>query len=383
MKILFLCNFYHNAMIFYDLKSALEDLGHEVKVFNAVKYGTEIKKKYEKIMDDPAVLHKECFGKYDRCFYFYKQRKICKALEQSVNIGEFDLIHSHMLFSGGYVARKLKKKYKIPFFVSVRNTDLNCFLKIPFFKIIANKIAEDASGVLFLSKPYHKEFQNKHLQAKNADSFKNKSGIFYNGLEKFWLDNVFDEKKSKPKEYISILYAGNIEKKKNITTTLDACKLLIKAGRRVKFTIVGEVKDKSLFDIITKERFVKYVAFSRKEELLNIYRENHIFVMPSVHETFGRAYAEAMSQGLPVIYSRNQGFDGIFSEGDAGYSVPYYDEESIAEAVLKIIDNYEEMSMKCVENARIFDWKVIAENMEAFYSRQTQNPFIDYSDLIK
>ena len=38
-----------------------------------------------------------------------------------------------------------------------------------------------------------------------------------------------------------------------------------------------------------------------------IYRENDIYVMPSIIETFGLVYAEAMSQGLPVIYTRGQG----------------------------------------------------------------------------
>ena len=29
--------------------------------------------------------------------------------------------------------------------------------------------------------------------------------------------------------------------------------------------------------------------------------------MPSKHETFGLVYAEAMTQGLPVIYTKNEG----------------------------------------------------------------------------
>lgn len=40
--------------------------------------------------------------------------------------------------------------------------------------------------------------------------------------------------------------------------------------------------------------------------------------MPSHKETFGLVYAEAMSQGLPIIYTKNQGFDGQFPDGYVG-----------------------------------------------------------------
>ena len=43
--------------------------------------------------------------------------------------------------------------------------------------------------------------------------------------------------------------------------------------------------------------------------------------MPSRYETFGLVYGEAMSQGLPIIYSKGQGVDGYFKEGTVGYGV--------------------------------------------------------------
>ena len=43
--------------------------------------------------------------------------------------------------------------------------------------------------------------------------------------------------------------------------------------------------------------------------------------MTSLGESFGLTYAEAMSQGVPVIYSKGQGFDGQFKEGVVGYHV--------------------------------------------------------------
>ena len=61
--------------------------------------------------------------------------------------------------------------------------------------------------------------------------------------------------------------------------------------------------------------------------------------MPSYTESFGLVYAEAMSQKLPVIYSKGQGFDGQFEEGLVGYHVSPYDVKDIANGILKALEN--------------------------------------------
>ena len=89
--------------------------------------------------------------------------------------------------------------------------------------------------------------------------------------------------------------------------------------------------------------------------------------MPSIRESFGRVYAEAMTQGLPVIFTRGQGFDGLFEDGAVGYAVNPLDYEEIADAIEKISNRYEEMSKNCVEKCKLFDWTAIAKKLEGMY----------------
>ena len=98
--------------------------------------------------------------------------------------------------------------------------------------------------------------------------------------------------------------------------------------------------------------------------------------MPSKHETFGLVYAEAMSQGLPVIYTKGQGFDGQFPEGEVGFSVAYDDPEEIAMRVKEIIADYGSISKRAVANVHRYDWKGIAQDYSELYSRGVvmQNP---------
>ena len=89
--------------------------------------------------------------------------------------------------------------------------------------------------------------------------------------------------------------------------------------------------------------------------------------MPSYYETFGLVYPEAMSQGLPVIYSKNQGFDGQFEEGYIGYRVDPHDPLDIAEKINKIVENYSELSQNAIQAYKKFSWDILAEEYIAIY----------------
>lgn len=90
--------------------------------------------------------------------------------------------------------------------------------------------------------------------------------------------------------------------------------------------------------------------------------------MPSLRETFGLVYAEALTQGLPVIYTKGQGFDGQFNEGEVGYSVDSEDSDDIANKVLHIMRDYEELTKKCIELCWKFDWKHITSQYVQIYN---------------
>jgi len=371
MRILYLCTYYHRAMIFRDSMNILKKLGHYVKVFNAVVKGEKVDNKYNKIMDD-AVIHKECFGKWDRFFYFHKQRKFYNTLVESEDVSNYDIIHSHTLFNGGYVCHNLKKKFGVPYIVSVRNTDINLFLKIPFLKNVANKIIKEAAGILFLSEPYKNEFVNKYVIDKLKSSINDKSSVIRNGLELFWLENKNQIKTFEYGKTINVLCVGKIDENKNIITTIGALDMLKSEGYQVNFTVVGQVIDQKVQQEITQSDYTDVIDYLPKEELIKIYRKNDIYVMPSIHESFGRVYAEAMTQGLPVIYSKGQGFDGIYPDGYVGYSVPSRNPEYIAECIKKVIKNYSTISANCINECDDFDWERITIQLELFYKESLE-----------
>lgn len=302
----------------------------------------------------------ECFNKCDRLLFDYKQVKIIKAIEEHYDVKSFDLIHAYTLFTDGNAARELSEKYGIPYVVAVRNTDVNVFLKKIFFlRNRGIKTLLHADKVFFLSESYHKQVVGKYIPRKQTDRLNAKVDIIPNGIDDFWFANKPILKKDIDKSCINLIYAGGIDKNKNILSTQKAMGILRARGIQTHLTVVGKINDKAEYERIIRDNNTTYIPVQPKEKLIEIYRKNDIFVMPSIHESFGLVYAEALSQGLPVVYTRGQGFDGQFKEGEVGYSVDCCSLKSIADAIEKIVFTYFEFNV--IGRAKKFMWESLAK----------------------
>lgn len=297
-----------------------------------------------------------------RLFYHIKQFKIFKDVDSKIDVKSFSIIHAHSLFTNGFVAHQLFKKYKIPYIVAIRNTDINIFFKnMIHLRKIGIEIMNDASKLIFISEPYRNEVFKKFVPKQYKVSFLDKSVIIPNGIDTFWLDNIGKEKSIQNPSDLNLIQVGDINKNKNILQTVQVIEELIKDGYKVKLDVIGSVRNKSIYNHIISKDFVNYHGFVPKEELINYYRKNDLFILLSIHETFGIVYLEAMSQGLPLIYTRNQGFDKLFEEGEVGYSVDPNNVSEVIHRIKDIIDNYHDLSKRCLDNVSDFDWKKINE----------------------
>jgi len=331
-------------------------------------------KKLALINPNENVYVSECFNKIDRFIFELKQWKILKALDKSICINKFDCIHAFTLFTDGNCAMKLSKKYSIPYVVAIRNTDVNTFFeKMPFLRRRGIEIMENASEIFFLSETYRKMVFDKYVPANKQQKLMSKVRIIPNGIDDYWFDNLVtikmdaDIKRLNNKE-VRLIYAGRIDRNKNIPTTLKAIEILQNQGYKIVFTIVGKVMDESVYKEIKSKSYTKYIDSQPKEKLIEIYRNNDIFVMPSFTESFGLVYVEAMSQGLPVIYTKGQGFDGQFEEGQVGFHVDSSRPGEIAETVKRIIDNYSIISDNCILSSEKFCWDKIIHVYEKKYN---------------
>lgn len=359
-------NSYYSASNFYkNLFDNQEALGLDISVYVPVPRGSKVSISQLGSYSTVSPNH----GKYDRILFHLKHYKIFNDIKKRYNIKSFNVLHAHSLFSNGYIAFKLHLEFGIPYIVAVRNTDINIFFRfMPHLRNLGIKILQNAEKVVFISPAYRDNALKPYLPAKVFKAITDKSVVIPNGIDPFWLNNKpIRAHHITPGEDIKIIFAGRISKRKNASTTAEACNILKNRGYKVKFTVVGRVEDNREFLKLKKYDFVSYCGHQPKEKLLELYRSNNIFVMPSKTETFGLVYAEAMSQGLPVIYSKGQGFDGQFEEGQVGYHVDFNNSKEIADRIIDIVNNYDTLSRNCTKLCVKFDWNKINKEYTNLY----------------
>ncbi len=321
----------------------------------------------------------ECFKKWDRVFYFKKQKKIIGSILEHYDVKQFDIIHAYTLFTDGNAAMELSKKYGVPYVVAIRNTDVNDFFKkMKHLRRHGVKIMENASAVFFLSPVYRDQVLSKYVPTDKRREILKKSYIIPNGIDDFWHSHIYNhkvdliEKRINDEKVLKCIYVGVIDKNKNIESSLKALSLLNEQGWKCILTSIGRVVDKTVYKKLCTYPFFYYIGPKKKEELIDYYRDADIFVMPSHTETFGLVYAEAMSQGLPVIYTQGQGFDGQFEEGEIGHSVKAKSSESIAYAILECAKAYSDMSRRCLVSVNKFSWNSIVQQYLSIYLHVTK-----------
>lgn len=363
MKVLHInCN-YMGTALHQTMITHLDTLGVENTVFAPVHTLENAV-----ITPNDNVVACKCFHKLDRVLFYRKQRKIEKALQANIDVSEYHLLHAYTLFTDGNCAYELSKQYNIPYVVAVRNTDVNVFFRwMPYLRKRGVEILKNASAVFFLSSAYKEQVLGKYVPQSLREGIEAKSRIIPNGIDDFWLQNLQLTQNKQCHNPIRLVFAGRINANKNIPTIQKAMKLLQEQGHDAQLTVVGKVENKAVFRELVKDKATTYIPPKNKTELIDIYRTNDIFVMPSFTESFGLVYAEAISQGLPVICSAGQGFDGQFPEGEVGYRVDAHSSQSVAEGIIKIVKDYSRITNNLSDKAKRYNWDAICSQYAQIY----------------
>lgn len=366
MRILHINSYYFSSNFYKNLYDVQQKGGKNIKVYVPISRDKSFTERDFGAYTAISRNHK----KFDRLFFYLKHNKIWRDLDNREKLESFSIIHAHSLFSNGFIAMKIKEKYDIPYIVAIRNTDVNIFFKkMPHLRKLGLKILNNANKVVFLSETYKNIVLNNYIPAKDVNYITDKTEVIPNGISEFWFNNLGLVKKIECNKKMKLLYVGDVNKNKNILKVIQAITHLEKQEFDVEFTIVGKIVDKKIFNKIKRFSFVKYLGIQSKENLIEIYRHNDIFVMPSITETFGLVYVEAMSQGLPVIYSKGQGFDNQFLNGEVGYNVVAQDSKDIAEKIVMALNDYEKISENAIHHALKFRWNILEEKYNDIYSK--------------
>lgn len=370
MKIFHICSDYSKQALYNNLLTSISEKGVGQTIYVPVRSKEEIGKYYNENLKNIDYKYSHILNKIDRLFYFKKIRKVENNVLQNYVMDNYSMIHAHFLFSDGGVAYKLHKKFKIPYVVAVRNTDINIFFKyFIHLRKFALEILSNADQIVFLSPKYKEFLLENYVPTEQRDVLEKKMVVIPNGVNEFWLTEGAAGKNIDSS--IRFLYIGDFTKNKNIQFTIKALKKMRSENLNLRFDIVGsggKYEEKIKLLIKENESWINYHGrINDLEKLKRIYNASHIFVMPSKTETFGVVYIEALSQGLPVIYTEGQGIDGFYPDGEIGYGVKYDDLEDFILKIKLIIKRYSEMSHMSIQKSKKFSWNKISDRYIEIY----------------
>ena len=187
--------------------------------------------------------------------------------------------------------------------------------------------------------------------------------------------SVLRKKYDLPSEFL--LFVGTLEPRKNLTTLVDALKILHDRGRRVPLIMAGHTGSDlgRIQERITATGLgpsVRILHYPPDEDVQGLYSLATLFVFPSLCEGFGIPLLEAMASGVPIAASNAPALPEIGAEA-ALYFDPRSAEQMAETLLLGMEDEGARSRLIAQGRKRIqdFDWTRSAQETLEFYRKVT------------
>jgi glycosyltransferase involved in cell wall biosynthesis len=242
------------------------------------------------------------------------------AMWLRANAGNYDIIHTHALFSfSTAVAASAARRHEVPYVVRPLGTlarygmEQHSFLKRASWMMVERRLLKDAAAVHFTSEAEREEAERLGkwrsvvvpLGVATAEPMTRAPNT--NG------DVVY-------------LFLSRIHPKKRVDLLLRAfAEIAASGGARLIIAGHGEPSyvaelQKLALDLRLQHAvmWAGHVAGRDKQDII---AASHVFVLPSINENFGIAPVEALASGLPVVLSRGVAIHREVEQYQAGLVV--------------------------------------------------------------
>ncbi len=180
----------------------------------------------------------------------------------------------------------------------------------------------------------------------------------------------------KARERLLLMVGRAGDARKNVHLLIQAFARVRARLPDVRLVLVGEqpgdpirmlIKSLGLEDVVSLRGVVP------REELLRLYQQAALFVLPSQQEGLGIVLLEAMACGTPVVSTRSGGPETIVRDGATGRLVPRDNPDAMARAIVDLLENpaqLEPMRRACVEFVQTYcSWQAIEPMMRQAFER--------------
>ena len=300
-----------------------------------------------------------------------------KKIPKSFDFNNYDIIIAHMP-TGIIYANKMPNKELQPLVCGVHHSDIEV-LTNPLYKFyFKNQLIEaykKAKKIACRSFVLQKKFNE--LMPDLADrTFVTPSGINSDEITimpynlPFSISSFFHRASQLPlisaERSIKVLTCANLIKRKNIDKLILAMENL----EGFDLTVVGDGKElgnlknlRNRAELLSHKHKVTFLGRLPHEKVLEEMQKADIFILPSVNETFGMVYLEAMASSCITVCTKGDGVDGIIKDSENGFLCePTI--EGIKEVLLKIknCEKLEKIAKNSFETIKQYTQENCAKN---------------------
>lgn len=230
----------------------------------------------------------------------------------------------------------------------------------------------------------------KHLVDKLVDA--GKIIPIYNGIDPKLFVKKSDENNVRLKYGIGknekiILYSGRIDPIKGLKYLSLAFSLLLKKLPDCRLVIAGNGEYEEL--IRSSKTFssnINYLGFIPFDDLVVLYREASIGVIPSLEEHCSYVAIEMLHCGLPVIASCIGGLKEIFTHNENAFLVDTVTDQTNAYGLAPNIDQFADFMYKLLINDQLknkFSLNAVIVANEEFTTTKMTNQYVESITNIK
>lgn len=284
--------------------------------------------------------------------YFYKVLKKTREINP-------DVFHEQELCGIGYFVKKYLKK---PVLVFAHGIDV--FGRQPLLTKILKKLdIKNAdvvvSNTIQLGEAIKERFYSREVK------------LVRNGIN---LKDFEHEKEKSKSRCVVMTGVGRLMPTKGFQTAIEALGM-IKDRIDFRYEIMGtgdyEEELKKLAKEKDIEKNVVFLGQIKHDEVVKNLINSDLLVFPTYHtETCSLVLLEAMASGLPIITTNIQANPELVEEGKGGFLVEPKNPEKLSEKIVEMLSDRKRMlefGRFNKENAKLFDWSIIAKQMESAY----------------
>lgn len=282
----------------------------------------------------------------------------------------YDVVHYFFGLPTGFLSLLPGRQSKIPYVLSLRGSDVPHYdlhnkvlqrmhqLLLP----ITRRIWSRAKNVVALS-------ESLRLTAKITAPGQHIS-VIANGVE----TEIFKQQKSdeQSKGVFRLITVSRLIERKGIQHILHALSQLEHKDITLEIIGTGNYQQslKKLSKELSLDNQVSFIGYCPREKLPEYLSAADAFILPSMAESFGMVFVEAMACGLPIIAAETGGIpDYVHAEN--GILVRPGNLEDIKAAIVRIKSNQSlRVSMSVANRNKVvcdYSWHKVAENYLAAY----------------